>query len=31
MFGSNFWEEIVGEQILSNENFGVGRMGNKLF
>ena len=31
LFGSNFWEEMVGEQILSNKNLGGGGMGPKLF
>ena len=37
MFGSKFWEEIFGEQILLNENFFLGgggrggKMGNNFF
>ena len=33
MFGSKFWEEIFGEQILFNDFFlgGGGKMGNNFF
>ena len=33
MFGSKFWEEIFGEQILLNEkkNYGGCKMGNNFF
>ena len=31
MFGSKFWEEIFGEQILLNEKKWEGGMGNNFF